>query len=169
MKRFVEVLRLSAMTALLLLAVVAVTGCGDDDKGGSSGSVKTYEPNERLGDSGAVVVDSKKGFDAEQQAVVKTITEFGDATSTKDYQRICDELLSEKAAKIGGGCVKTLKKSGDEFKTFKITVVDVSIGEDGKTATADTITDVNGKSGGVQPISLIKDAQGKWRVTILGE
>ncbi|MDO8443383.1 MAG: hypothetical protein Q7S78_00020, partial [Candidatus Azambacteria bacterium] len=112
---------------------------------------------------------SDQKFNAEQQAVISRLAEFGDATQEKDFKKICTDYLSEEAAKLGGDCEKTLKKSGDSIKTFKITVTGVKLGKDGKTATADTITDVNGEAGTSQPISLVKDESGEWRVTILGE
>lgn len=169
MKRFGNAVRLTAILCVSLLMVVALAGCGDDKESSSENSTKTYSQNETLGEAGKVVVKSDQEFNAEQQAVINRIAEFGDATQDKDFKKICDEYLTEKAAKLGGDCEAALKKSGDDIKEFKITVTSVKIGADGKTATADTITDVNGQSGSTQPLSLAKDESGEWRVTILGE
>lgn len=168
MKRFGSAVKVSAIMCAALVAMFALAGCGDD-KSSSDGDTKTYSQNETLGEAGAVVVKSDKEFNADQQAVINRLADFGDATEKKDYEKICTEFLSEEAAKLGGDCEKSLKKSGDDIKTFKITVTDVTIGEDGKTATAQTVTDVNGEKGTAQPISLVKDANGDWRVTILGQ
>lgn len=168
MKRFGNAVKVSAVMCAALMAMFVLAGCGDE-KTSSEGDTKAYSQNETLGDKGVVVVKSEKEFDTAQQAVINRLADFGDATEAKDYEQICNEFLSEDAAKLGGDCEKSLAKSGDEIKTFKITVTDVTIGEDGKTATAQTITDVNGEKGTPQPISMVKDANGEWRVTILGQ
>lgn len=167
MKRFGNAVKVSALMCVALLAVFALAGCGDDKA--SEGGTKSYSQNETLGDAGVVVVKSDKEFDADQQAVINQLAEFGDATESKDYEKICNELLTEKSAELGGDCEKSLSKSGEDIKSFKITVTDVTIDEGGKSATAQTITDVNGEKGTTQPIKLIKGSDGKWRVAILGE
>jgi hypothetical protein len=154
-----------------------VVGCGGDksDSGsassGSSGSAGGTEMDsgDTVGDSKKVVVGKDSDFDAEQKAVVDRIGEFGDATATQNYKKLCNDLLSKSAQKIGGDCVKTFSQSGAQLKDFKITVQSVKIGKDDKTATAtvDVTSNVN-KAVQSQNLSLVKEG-GEWRIQILGQ
>ncbi|MBI4898408.1 MAG: hypothetical protein HY827_08590 [Actinobacteria bacterium] len=167
MKRFGNALKLTAVLAVSLLALVALAGCGDKKDSGN-GNGKSYEQDKPLGEAKKVVVKSDKEFDADQQAVIDKIAEFADMTQKHDYKGICKEIFSKEAQKIGGDCVGTLEKTGSTIKDFKITVSSVAVGKDGKTATAKATTIVNGQAGGEQSLTLAKDSKGDWRVTILG-
>lgn len=165
MMRFGNAVKLLAIVAVSLVAVVALTGCGDKTPAGS----KSYEKDKPLGDAGKVTVNSDKDFTKEQQEVIDRIAEFADATQAKDYKKICKEILSKEAQKLGGDCVGTLEKTGGAIKDFKIIVSSVTIGEDGKTATAEATTETNGQKGASQALTLAKDSKDEWRVTILGQ
>lgn len=168
MKRFGDATWLLAVFALSLLVLVALAGCGGKKSSGSGGG-KSYSQDQTLGSAGKVTVDSDKGFNADQQAVIDKIAEFADATEAKDYKKICKEILSKQAQKLGGDCVGVLRKTGVTIKDFSIKVTNVTIGADGKTASADAVTTTNGQKGAAQQLTLAKDSKGEWRVTILGQ
>lgn len=169
MQRFGFAVRLLVLVASSLLVAFAFAGCGDDGDNDNGGGGKTYDQDRPVGEAGKVTVDSKDDFDAGQQAVIDTIAEFADATEAKDYAKICDEILTEKASKIGGGCERVLRRASRDIKEFSITVTSVKVGEDGKTATAEADTETNGQQATPQTLSLVKGAKGEWRVTILGQ
>lgn len=169
MKRFGNATRLLAVFSISLLVLIALAGCGSDKKSSGGSSGKTYSQDQTLGNSGKVKVKSDKGFSAEQQAVINKIAEFADLTQAKDYKKICKEILSKQAQKIGGDCVGILTKTGSTIKDFSIDVTNVTVSPNGKTATADAVTTTNGQKGASQSLTLAKDSKGVWRVTILGQ
>lgn len=169
MKQVGVLARLLVIAALLTVGALALAGCGGDDNGGSGGSDgKSYDSGQTLGDEGKVVVESDDSFDAEQQEVIATITAFGDATASKDYKALCDDLLSQEAAKIGGDCEKTFSKTGEALEDFKLTIKSVKVDPDGKNATADvSVTSNVSPEPQTQALSLTKEG-GDWRIQILG-
>ncbi len=170
--------RLLAVVAVLSLAAFAVAGCGskNDNSSSSSGSgggtasgTKQYDSGETVGSAKKVVVDSNQDMSAEQQAVISQIGAFADATAGHNYKKLCNDLLSKEAQKIGGDCVKTFSQTGAQIKDFKITVKSVKVAPDGKTATAQV--NVSSNTGGqnqAQTLSLVKE-NGQWRIQILGQ
>lgn len=169
MKQFAVVARLFAVLAVFALGAFAIAGCGGDDNGSSSNGGKEYDSGQALGEEGKVVVDSEEGFDAQQQEVVETITAFGDATANKDYKTLCNELLSEEASKIGGDCEKTFSRTGEALKDFKLTISEVKVNEDGKTATASvSVTSNVSPEPQTQNLSLVKEGD-SWKIQILGQ
>lgn len=170
MKQFGVVARLLAIVAVLSLGAFVISGCGGDDGGNaSSGDGKTFDADQALGDEGKVVVESKESFDEQQQEVITQITAFGDATANKDYKELCNELLSKSASKIGGDCEKTFSQTGEALKDFKLTVKDVEVDPDGKTATANvSVTSNVSPDPQTQQLSLVKEG-GQWRIQILGQ
>jgi hypothetical protein len=164
--------RLFAIAAVLSLALVA-TGCGNKDEGAggtaATGGSQQYSSGDTVGEAKKVVVGTDSDLDAQQQAVITRIGEFGDATANHDYKKLCNELLSKEARKIGGNCVQTFEQTGKQIKDFKITVNDVKIASDGNhaTATVDVTSNVN-KAQQSQSLSLVKEG-GQWRIQILGQ
>jgi ketosteroid isomerase-like protein len=157
--------RSSRFLALPIAALfaLAVAGCGGDDEQG-----KTYG-SEPLGQQQKVTVTADEQFDADQQAVVEAIAKFGDATATKDYATICNELFTEDSRKLGGGdCEQFLKVANKDFKDFDIEIESVTIGEDGATATVKSTTTKDGVPAQV-PYNLKKSPQGQWQLAILGQ
>ncbi|MGB0872730.1 MAG: hypothetical protein ACPGWS_02990 [Solirubrobacterales bacterium] len=172
MKQFGVVARLLAIVAVLSLGAFVISGCGGDDNGGNAsggGDGKTFESDQALGDEGKVVVESEDSFDAQQQEVIDQITAFGDATANKDYKALCGELLSKEASNIGGDCEKTFSQTGEALKDFKLTIKDVKVGEDGKTATANvSVTSNVSPDPQTQQLSLVKEGN-EWKIQILGQ
>lgn len=155
--------RLMTMLIAIAALALAVTGCGGDDE-----QTKTYGDTP-VGEEQKVKVDPEAEFNAEQQAVIETLGEFGDATEQGDYKKLCEEIFTEESSKIGGGnCEAFLKKRGTQIDDFSITVESVTIAEDGKSATVKATTTTNGQPTST-PYSLKQNAQGEWQVAILGQ
>lgn len=181
--------RLVVIALALSLTALVVAGCGNkkeststNSSGGATaaastsgggeaaaGATKQFESGQTVGKAKKVVVDSNEEMSAEQQAVIARIGEFGDATADHNYKKLCNDLLSKQARKIGGDCVRTFSQTGAQIKDFKITVKSVSVDKDGKSASA--MVDVTSNTGGAkqsQKLTLIKEG-GKWRIQILGQ
>lgn len=169
MKQVGVLTRLIVIAALMALGAFALAGCGGDDNGGSGdGNGKTFESGETLGEKDKVVVKSDDAFDAKQQEVIAAITAFGDATASKDYKTLCNDLLSEEAAKIGGDCEETFSKTGEALEDFKLTITSVEVDPDGKNATANvSVTSNVSPEPQTQALSLTQEG-GKWKIQILG-
>ncbi len=173
--------RLLAIVAVLSLAAFVVTGCGDDKNGSgdtasnnsgdtNGGDTKQFDQGDTVGSAKKVEVDSDQDFSAEEQAIIERVGEFGDATADQNYKKLCNDLLSKAARKIGNGdCVGTFEKTGAQLKDFKIVVKSVDVNKDGKTATAtiDVSSNVQ-KAQMQQTLPLIKEG-GEWRIQILGQ
>lgn len=185
MKNVGSIVRLITIAAVLALAAIVATGCGDEkkdqvsvdqsvstdngDSGEQQGQTRQYKSGEKVGSAGKVVINSDADFSKAQQEVIARLGDFADATADHDYKAICNDLLSKAARKIGGDCVATLSKSGKQIKDFKITVNSVQISKDGKSAKAkvDVKSNVNTTTQ-PQDMSMIKE-DGQWRVQILGQ
>jgi hypothetical protein len=91
---------------VLLVLAVALGGCGADEE----------TPN--------------SGPDAEQQ-VREVVAKFGVATRAKDYQTICDRLLSEtlvqKIEDVGLPCEGALQRGLGDVRAPTLEITDVSI------------------------------------------
>lgn len=180
MKSVGSLFRLVLVAAIVATAALGAAGCGDDDKKDTtsvdqsapaqsdSGETKQFKSGEEVGKSKKVVVESDAEFSAEQRAVITRMGEFADATDSRDYKKLCNDMLSSAVRKIGGDCEKTFAKSGEQIKDFKIAVSSVTVAKDGKTALAKVSVSANGDNPSPQEISMIKE-DGKWRVQILGQ
>ncbi|MES1193803.1 MAG: hypothetical protein ABUM26_05715 [Solirubrobacterales bacterium] len=101
---------ISAVPFVLLALVLAVAGCGADEEGGGSSGV------------------------AAEQQVREVVARFGVATRGKDYQEICDRLLSEelvnKIEGIGLPCESALQRGLGGVRNPTLTINEVSISGD---------------------------------------
>jgi hypothetical protein len=174
MKQVGKAARLFAVALVLIVAAIAVSGCGGSDSSDNkqattdSNGNKQYAAAEGLGESKKTVVESDKSFDENQQAVVKQITAFGDATASKDYKKLC-ELLSTEAQRIGGDCVATFEKTGSTISDFKLAIKSVTVNPDGKSAKASVAVTSNASpKPQTQDISLVQE-KGDWKIQILGQ
>jgi hypothetical protein len=178
MKKVGIAARLLAVAAILSLAAFAVVGCGGDkNDSGSSTSTSSgdtasggdVQSGDTVGSAKKVVVGKDGSMDADQKAVIATLGQFADATAAKNFKKLCTQILSKAASKIGGDCVTTFEKSGAGLKDFKIVVNSVDVAKDGKTATAAVkVTSNVNTANQAQNISLIKEG-GDWKVQILGQ
>jgi hypothetical protein len=187
MKNVGSIVRLISIAAILSLVAIIATGCGDEkqdkvsvdqsvaandgDSGDQAdqGQTRQFKSGEKVGSAGKVVINSDADFTKAQQEVIARLGDFADATANHDYEKICNDLLSKAASKIGGDCVATLSKTGKQIKDFKISVNSVQISKDGKSAKAkvDVTSNVN-KTEQPQDMSMTKEG-GQWRVQILGQ
>ena len=145
---------------LLVALVVAVSGCGGESK---------QFTNAPLGKAGKVKVQSSEGFNKDQQQVLDKVVEYADVTASRNYEKLCKEVLSDSASQLEGGCVAMFRKSGLKFKDFSVTVKSIKVADNKSSATVAIVsrTDVN-KTGTAMNLSLQKSS-GQWRINILGK
>jgi hypothetical protein len=105
--------------------------------------------------------------DAEQQ-VRGTLDAFAQATTKKDYQRLCDEIFATKLVeqvRRTVPCEIALRNSSlDDAKDPKLVVRRVKV--DGDTATADVRTSAANQPASEDTVRLVKE-RGKWRIVAL--
>src|SRR6478735_2434727 len=106
---------------------------------------------------------------SDTEQVHATVEAFGQATAAKDYQTLCDELLSpkliEKLESVGLPCEVALKQGLGDVQAPALTVGEIKV--DGDNATAQ----VNSTAQGQPPskdILKLQRASGKWRIASLG-
>ncbi len=129
--------------AVLVLAL-AVAGCGADEEGGGGG-----------------------GLPAEQQ-VRAVVARFGVATRAKDYQQICDRLLSkdlvDKIEAIGLPCESAVQRGlgGVRNPTLKINEVSIS----GSRALVSIHTTATGEAPSDDALQVVRE-DGEWKIASL--
>jgi hypothetical protein len=134
-------------TILLLLAAVCLTagtGCGADTEGGG-------------------------GPDADTQ-VRAVVARFGVATRERDYQQICDDLLSgtlvTKIEAIGLPCESALSRGLGEVKNPTLTINEVSVS--GGRALVSIHTTAVGQEASDDALQLVRES-GRWKIASLAE
>lgn len=134
-------------TILLLLAAICLTagtGCGADTEGGG-------------------------GPDANTQ-VRAVVARFGVATRERDYQQICDDLLSgtlvTKIEAIGLPCESALARGLGEVKDPTLTINEVSIS--GGRALVSIHTTAVGQEASDDALQLVRES-GRWKIASLAE
>ncbi|WP_354699442.1 hypothetical protein DSM112329_05159 [Paraconexibacter sp. AEG42_29] len=127
---------------------------------------------------GSSTSESADSFKGEPKAVATAIDDLQDASSRRDADEICSELLSaalvEKIrASSKQSCDDAVKDSLRDVDAFKLEVVDNGIVVSGTTATAKVRSEA-GKDEQVDTLQLVKEAQrrgGKteqrWKVSAL--
>ena len=124
----------------MLLAAVALTGCGGSD-----------------------------GPNPEAQ-VRATLQSFATAVEKHQYQRLCDDIFAPKllqqAQSIGLPCEVAMRTSLEDVKDPKLTVGAVKV--TGKTASAEIKTAAAGQPLSTDTIRLQR-LKGRWRVSALGD
>ncbi|HEU4974780.1 MAG TPA: hypothetical protein VFT50_06785 [Baekduia sp.] len=132
--------RLPALAAALALALAAAAaGCGADTEGGD-----------------------------DARAVRDVVTRFGDATRTRDYQTICDQLLADslrqKLEAIGLPCETALQKGLADVSDPHLEVRDVAV------SGARALVSVHSTAAGQPPsddaIQLVRE-DGEWHIASL--
>lgn len=129
----------------MLALALAVTGCGADEEGGGGGS----------------------GVAAEQQ-VREVVARFGVATRGKDYQQICDRLLSKdlvnKIEGIGLPCESAVQRGlgGVRNPTLKINEVSIS----GSRALVSIRTAADGEAPSDDALQVVREG-GEWKIASL--
>jgi hypothetical protein len=137
----------AACAALAVAAACGALGCGADQEGG--------------GDGGG------GGPTAEQQ-VRTVVAKFGIATRQKDYQEICDNLLSDElVAKIEGvglPCESALQRGLGDVRAPTLEITQVSIGQ-GR-ALVSIHTTAAGQSPSDDALQLVREGD-EWKIASL--
>ena len=100
--------------------------------------------------------------------VRETLGQFGEATAKKDYQRLCDDLLSpdlvEQVRRVNLPCEVALQTGFEDVENPRIEVRSVKI--DGDTATAQVRSTASNQEPSTDTIQLQK-VDGEWRIASL--
>jgi len=109
------------------------------------------------------------GGPSDEEKVRQTLTDFGKATSAKDYQTLCDKLLApdlvDKLKQVGLPCEVALEKSLGNVKNPQITIGKITI--NGKLAKADVRTSAAGEQPSQDTVELVPVGD-TWRISSLG-
>ncbi len=100
--------------------------------------------------------------------VRETLNEFADATAKKDYQRLCDDLLSpeliDQVRSVNLPCEVALRTGFEEVEQPRIEIRSVKI--DGDTARAQVRSTARNQEPSVDVVELVK-VDGEWRIASL--
>ena len=106
---------------------------------------------------------------SDEQKVRQTLTDFGKATSAKDYQTLCDRIfapqLVDKLKQVGLPCEVALQKSLGGVKDPQITVGKITVSD--KLAKAEVRTSASGEQPSQDTVELVPVGDG-WRISSLG-
>src|SRR3954454_6726324 len=109
------------------------------------------------------------GGPTEEQQVRDIVDAFSKATATKDYDKLCKELLApkllEQVEQAGLPCEVALSKGLGEVKDPKVTIGQITVSA--SSATADVQTSAAGEQPSRDTLKLSK-AGGRWRIASLG-
>ncbi|HEV2061595.1 MAG TPA: nuclear transport factor 2 family protein [Solirubrobacteraceae bacterium] len=104
----------------------------------------------------------------DEAAVRDTLNQFADATAKKDYQRLCDELLSpdlvEQVRRVNLPCEVALRTGFEDVENPRIEVRSVKI--DGDSASAQVRSTAANQEPSTDTIQLVK-VDGEWRIASL--
>jgi hypothetical protein len=124
---------------------LAVAGCGADEEGGGGGG----------------------GVPAEQQ-VREVVARFGVATRAKDYQQICDQLLSkelvDKIEGIGLPCESAVQRGLGGVRNPTLAINEVSIS--GSRALVSIHTTAAGEAPSDDALQVVRE-DGDWKIASL--
>ncbi|HEX5922654.1 MAG TPA: hypothetical protein VFY45_02405 [Baekduia sp.] len=133
-----------AVPIAMLVLALAVAGCGADEEGGGGG-----------------------GVPAEQQ-VRAVVARFGVATRAKDYQQICDRLLSkdlvDKIEAIGLPCESAVQRGLGGVRNPTLEINEVSIS--GSRALVSIHTTATGEAPSDDALQVVRE-DGEWKIASL--
>jgi hypothetical protein len=136
---------ISAAPIAVLALAVAVAGCGADEEGGGGAG----------------------GLPAEQQ-VRAVVARFGVATRAKDYQQICDRLLSkdlvDKIEAIGLPCESAVQRGLGGVRNPTLEINEVSIS--GSRALVSIHTTATGEAPSDDALQVVRE-DGEWKIASL--
>jgi hypothetical protein len=136
---------ISAAPITVLALALAVAGCGADEEGGGGGG----------------------GVPAEQQ-VREVVARFGVATRGKDYQQICDRLLSKdlvnKIEGIGLPCESAVQRGLGGVRNPTLEINEVSIS--GSRALVSIHTTAAGEAPSDDALQVVRE-EGEWKIASL--
>jgi len=106
---------------------------------------------------------------SDEEKVRQTLDDFGKATSSKDYQALCDHILApaliEKLKQVGLPCEVALQQSLGEVKDPRITIGKITV--KGNLAKAEVRTSASGQQPSQDTVELVP-VDGSWRISSLG-
>ncbi len=115
-----------------------------------------------------VVACGDQGPTPEEQ-VRSTVAEFGRATESKDYQALCDDLLSptliDDVEAVGLPCEVALREGLSDVREPRLTIGRIQI--DGQRATAEVSTTAAGQKPSRDTLRL-ENVGGAWKIASLG-
>ena len=115
---------------------------------------------------GAAACGGRARSDRDQ--VAAAVKAFGDATATKDYARLCGEILAQELVtriqKAGLTCRDALRTGLEGVRDPQLTLGSISI--EGERATADVRTSAAGQPPSNDHLRLVREG-GRWRIASL--
>ncbi|HEX8087069.1 MAG TPA: nuclear transport factor 2 family protein [Solirubrobacteraceae bacterium] len=117
----------------------------------------------------AIVALLAAGCGADDEGDVRrTLDDFAEATAKKDYQRMCDDLLSpdliEQIRRVNLPCEVALRTGLEDVENPRLEVRSVKL--DGDTATARVHSSASNQEASDDTIKLVK-VDGEWRIASL--
>ena len=104
-----------------------------------------------------------------EQQVRQTLTDFGRATSAKDYQALCDRVfapqLVDELRQVGLPCEVAMQQSLEDVQDPSITIGKITV-TDAK-ATAEVRSSAKGQQPSQDTVQLV-ELDGDWRISSLG-
>jgi len=104
-----------------------------------------------------------------EEQVRSTVTEFGRATASKDYQALCDRILApslvEDVESIGLPCEVALRQGLGDVREPRLTIGRIVVRED--EATAEIRTSASGEEPSRDTLRLV-NLDGTWKISSLG-
>jgi hypothetical protein len=104
-----------------------------------------------------------------EEQVRSTVAEFGRATAAKDYQALCDDLLSptliDDVESVGLPCEVALREGLSGVREPRLTIGRIQL--DGERATAEVSTTAAGQEPSRDTLRL-ENVEGAWKIASLG-
>lgn len=117
----------------------------------------------------AILVLAGCGGASPREEVQTTVTRFAEASATKDYQALCDELLApslvQNVEQYGLPCELAIKQGLGDVREPKLTLGKITVRED--RASAEVTTQAKGQKRSTDTLDLRRVA-GEWRIAALG-
>jgi hypothetical protein len=117
----------------------------------------------------AVAVAGCGAGPSDEEKVRQTLDDFGKATSSKDYQALCDHILApaliEKLKQVGLPCEVALQQSLGDVKDPRITIGKITVKDN--LAKAEVRTSASGQQPSQDTVELVP-VDDSWRISSLG-
>ena len=109
------------------------------------------------------------GGQTDEQEVRDVVSGFAEATSQKDYQRLCDEIfapeLLETLGQIGLPCEIALERAYADLESPRVVIGAIEV--DGNEATAQVRSSAKGQQPSDDTLELVR-VEDRWRIADLG-
>ncbi|MGH2970068.1 MAG: hypothetical protein ACRDK0_13540 [Solirubrobacteraceae bacterium] len=106
---------------------------------------------------------------SDEQQVRQTLTDFGKATSAKDYQALCDRIfapqLVDELKQVGLPCEVAMQQSLEDVEEPRLTIGRITLTDEG--ATAEVRSSASGQQPSRDTVELV-EVDGRWRISSLG-